>query len=252
LKNIEYLKFGSHQLDSLTALHVSGDFDAVIQLLQGQVTSDCKMLSIGHGQPSALCDEKGYVWCNFDILIHDDKVLIIIDIEFQDVFIKEISKFAPFFKVSIEPYQTKVIGWIRHPEEQIKENEHVIIESDGVNMALALIVNDQPDSNKVYQEAPEWAIGRKLLGDHLIGPKDQGIFRPHELNQNIHRVSFSKGCFRGQEIIARMEYLGKQKKQTQLIIHSSLDDVSACKVIGTTLESNGQFFSSCLGAKDLF
>jgi hypothetical protein len=49
-----------------------------------------------------------------------------------------------------------------------------------------------------------------------------------------------------------MEYLGKQKKQTQLIIHSSLDDVSAFTVIDTTLESNGQFFSSCLGAKDLF
>lgn len=252
MKNIEYLKFGSHQLDSLTALHVSGDFDAVIQLLQGQVTSDCKMLSIGRGQPSALCDEKGYVWCNFDILIHDDKVLIIIDIEFQDIFIKEISKFAPFFKVSIEPFQTKVIGWIRHPEEQTIESEHLIIDSDGVNMTLALILNDQPHTNKVCQESPEWAIGRKLLGDHLIGPKDQGIFRPHELNQNIHRVSFSKGCFRGQEIIARMEYLGKQKKQTQLIIHSSLDDVSAFTVIDTTLESNGQFFSSCLGAKDLF
>jgi folate-binding protein YgfZ len=252
LKNIEYLKFGSHQLDNRTALHVRGDFDAVIQLLQGQVTSDCKMVSMGRGQPSALCDEKGYVLCNFDILIHEDKVLIIINVEFQDIFIKELSKFAPFFKVSIEPYQTKVIGWIRHSKEKTAENEHIIMQSEGVHMTLAITIDDQQDNSKVQQEDPDWAIGRKLFGDYLIGPKDQGVFRPHELNQNINRVSFSKGCFRGQEIIARMEYLGKKKTQTQLIIHSDLEDVSAFKVIGKTPESNGQFFSSCLGAKELF
>jgi hypothetical protein len=61
LKNIDYLTFGAHQLGQLKALHLEGDFDSVINLLQGQVTSDCAKLKHGEGQPSALCDEKGYV-----------------------------------------------------------------------------------------------------------------------------------------------------------------------------------------------
>ena len=67
MKNIDHLKFGAHQLDGISALYLDGDFDSVINLLQGQVTSDCSKLEDGHGQPSALCDEKGYVLCNFDI-----------------------------------------------------------------------------------------------------------------------------------------------------------------------------------------
>ncbi|MDC0091006.1 hypothetical protein OAI66_05985 [Gammaproteobacteria bacterium] len=70
--------------------------------------------------------------------------------------------------------------------------------------------------------------------------------------QHISRVSFSKGCFRGQEIIARMEYLGKQKKQTALVVHSSIEEVQKFEIIGQTLNGNGKYFSSCMGPKDFF
>ncbi len=70
--------------------------------------------------------------------------------------------------------------------------------------------------------------------------------------QHISRVSFSKGCFRGQEIIARMEYLGKQKKQTVLIVHISKEEVQKFEIIGQTLNINGKYFSSCMGTKHLF
>ena len=69
-----------------------------------------------------------------------------------------------------------------------------------------------------------WSLNRKLLDDHIIQRKDSGKFRPHELMQHISRVSFSKGCFRGQEIIARMEYRGKQKNKTALVIHDSPEE----------------------------
>ena len=70
--------------------------------------------------------------------------------------------------------------------------------------------------------------------------------------QHISRVSFSKGCFRGQEIIARMEYLGKQKKQTALLVHASIDEVHKFEIIGQTITSKGKYFSSCMGPKDIF
>ena len=65
-------------------------------------------------------------------------------------------------------------------------------------------------------------------------------------------MSFSKGCFKGQEIIARMEYLGKAKKETRLIIHAGEKEISKFTVIGETHEYQGKYFSSCLGKKELF
>ena len=109
MKNIDHLKFGAHQLDGISALYLDGDFDSVINLLQGQVTSDCSKLADGHGQPSALCDEKGYVLCNFDIFLHNKLVLIAIDEELENIFLNEMKKFSPFYKVAIKSYNLSLI-----------------------------------------------------------------------------------------------------------------------------------------------
>jgi len=249
LKNIDYLTFGAHKLDHLAALSLDGDFDSVIKLLQGQVTSDCLKLSNGLGQPSALCDEKGYILCNFDLLLNLKSVVVIINREQQDIFINEISKFAPFFKVSLSPLNAQLTGWIRRPEEKILLNEHIIFSKDHASASLMLDL-EIPKEGETQED--EWSINRKLLGDHYIEKKDHGKYRPHELMQDLSRVSFTKGCFRGQEIIARMEYLGKQKKQTELIVHNSLQEVVQFEVIGLTIQRNKKYFSSCLGQKNLF
>jgi folate-binding protein YgfZ len=56
----------------------------------------------------------------------------------------------------------------------------------------------------------------------VILPETSERFTPHDLNyQNLDFISFDKGCYVGQEIIARMHYLGKLKKQLQHITTSS-------------------------------
>ena len=79
-----------------------------------------------------------------------------------------------------------------------------------------------------------------------------GKYRPHEIGQHINRVSFNKGCFKGQEIIARMEYLGKLKKETRLIVHSNQKEVSKFTIIGKSYQDQGTIFSSCFGKIDSF
>ena len=40
-----------------------------------------------------------------------------------------------------------------------------------------------------------------------------GKFRPQELGYDLEKfISYEKGCYRGQEIIARVTYLGKKNK----------------------------------------
>lgn len=53
-------------------------------------------------------------------------------------------------------------------------------------------------------------------------------FTPHELNyHNLGFISFDKGCYKGQEIIARMHYLGKLKKKLQHVQCKTIEEMKA-------------------------
>ena len=55
-------------------------------------------------------------------------------------------------------------------------------------------------------------------GVPLLYPETIDKFTPHDLNlQELNAVSFNKGCYTGQEIVARMEYRGTLKKRMRLI-----------------------------------
>ena len=138
----------------------------------------------------------------------------------------------------------QIIGVTRNPDENILLDEHIIFHSD--DALLSLIIGNNRKLN-CDLEMIDWAFNRKCLGDHQINFNEKGKYRPHELGQHKTRVSFKKGCFKGQEIIARMEYLGKLKKETRLIVYSNKEEVSEFTIIGKIYQDKDKFFSSCLG-----
>ena len=247
--NSKLLKFGAVNLDNAVVVHLDGDFDSVLNLLQGQVTSDCSNVSEQFGQISSLCDEKGFVLCNFEIIFDKNKWLIIIEESSKDIFLDEINKFLPFYKVSSELFDCQVTGVTRNKNEKLLSNEHIILQSEEVLLSLVISNDAQLDPDL---KMSDWAFNRKFLGDHQINFEEKGKYRPHELGQHITRVSFKKGCFKGQEIIARMEYLGKLKKETRLIVYTNKDEISQYKIIGKVYQDKDQFFSSCLGTIESF
>ncbi len=75
-------------------------------------------------------------------------------------------------------------------------------------------------SHVAVEETPLYETGGILTdkkseieqGLVTIYPETSGLFTPHELNYpKFNIVHFKKGCYTGQEVIARMEYLGKLK-----------------------------------------
>ena len=99
--NSEFIKYGAVDLEDITAIHLNGEFDSVLNLLQGQVTSDCTLISEQMGQISSLCNEKGFILCNFEIIVDQNKWLIVIEKDAKDIFLDEIAKFLPFYKEDI-------------------------------------------------------------------------------------------------------------------------------------------------------
>jgi folate-binding protein YgfZ len=70
-------------------------------------------------------------------------------------------------------------------------------------------------TNKTVVDEEHWNEIKVKAGIADIHADTSGIFTPHAMNyHNIgNAVSFSKGCYTGQEVVARMQYLGQLKRQ---------------------------------------
>ena len=141
--NSEFIKYGAVDLEDITAIHLNGDFDSVLKLLQGQVTSDCTLISEQMGQISSLCNEKGFILCNFEIIVDQNKWLIVIEKDAKDIFLDEIAKFLPFYKVSAELLSCRVIGFSRKNNQSILQHEHLILSSEEVSLSLLIDQNNE-------------------------------------------------------------------------------------------------------------
>ncbi|HBT58772.1 MAG TPA: folate-binding protein YgfZ, partial [Pseudomonas sp.] len=60
----------------------------------------------------------------------------------------------------------------------------------------------------------QWQLQRIRSGVGQVSDETREHFIPQMLNlQQLGGVSFRKGCYTGQEIVARMQYLGKLKRR---------------------------------------
>ena len=59
-----------------------------------------------------------------------------------------------------------------------------------------------------------WLAHRIRAGYAELSPRNAGEYLPQALNlQALDQIAFDKGCYLGQEVVARMQYLGKVKKR---------------------------------------
>lgn len=145
--------------------------------LQGQLTCDVNVLSQNHPIWGAHCDLKGRVHALYQLKQEGDAILLITPNNVAEQAQSHLQHYARFSKVT-----------------------------------LTLEPDDKPDPS------PEERIF-ELKAHHVrLHPGTLGKFLPQELGL-IERgvVSFEKGCYLGQEIVARLHYLGKLKKQLTYI-----------------------------------
>ena len=157
--------------------------DAIIQIsgldsaefLQGQITNDVNLASSDQMLRSAICNVKGRVLAVFKILKVGTDFHIFLNKSIAEKFKSHLEKYSVFYKTKIELIN------------QSSKNIQIISESD---FRLRCIEEGFVDINESISES----------------------FTPHELNyQNLGLINFEKGCFTGQEVIARMHYRGKLK-----------------------------------------
>ena len=182
-----------------------GELEKVFDLLQGQITANLKKLENTSFILSCLCDEKGYILCDFLVsMSKKNGFQIIIKKSLSNIFESEIMKFLPFYNISIVKKKVE-IDFVFSNSPLLKNR---IVSKNG----LYLAVNQKEKDHFEYLDEEQAKINLSLMSFFNFTNSTLKK-RPHDVGFNQTHVSFDKGCFRGQEIIARTNYLSKSSKQ---------------------------------------
>jgi len=92
---------------------------------------------------------------------------------------------------------------------QNNDNFEYIFSNNGLFCDIDLKANN----DEKFLTVEQFELNILLMGQFSFDYRDINKYRPHDVGMNKSHVSFSKGCFRGQEVIARTEHLSKKKKE---------------------------------------
>ncbi|MGN7742998.1 CAF17-like 4Fe-4S cluster assembly/insertion protein YgfZ [Pseudomonas sp. 22526] len=206
------------------------------KFLQGQLTCNLNYLSDSQSSLGARCTQKGRMQSSFRILLEGDGCLLAMATELLEPQLADLKKYAVFSKAKLSDESAL---WVRFglgnaesvltglglqlpPEDgAVARNDGLIAIRVSAERAELWVPADQAGAlrEKLAAQLSEgdlnqWLLGQIRAGIGQVMPATRELFIPQMLNlQAIGGVSFKKGCYTGQEIVARMQYLGKLKRR---------------------------------------
>ncbi|MBR51436.1 MAG: hypothetical protein CMD58_02855 [Gammaproteobacteria bacterium] len=228
-----FIEQGSLELSQWRAIKVLGNHDNARDFLQGQITSDVNLVSNNSSQLSCICDHKGQVIADFILYKLQEEFYILINKDFVNIFCDELKVFSKFSSVEFQLSNKKIIGQI------LKKGEAKNFYSKNDTFQVNVFLKNSDYHHKNTLNLDHWYVANKLLGILFLDKSDSRKFRPLEINYDSSRVSFEKGCFRGQEIVARMKYLGVNRRQfLTFIADDKFKEENHIKIVGKIIKIN--------------
>ena len=206
------------------------------KFLQGQLTCNLNYLSDTQASLGARCTQKGRMQSSFRILLEGDGVLMAMASELLEPQLTDLKKYAVFSKSKLTDESA---AWVRfgidHGDAalgslglELPAETDRVVRNDGL-----IAIRVSPDRAELWVSADQagaikgklsallaegdlnqWLLGQIRAGIGQVMPSTRELFIPQMLNlQAVGGVSFKKGCYTGQEIVARMQYLGKLKRR---------------------------------------
>jgi len=203
--------------------------------LQGQLTCNLNYVNNNRSSLGARCTPKGRMQSTFRILPESDGYLLAMHRPLVERQLNDLKKFAMFSKsVLIDESEQWVRFGLINAETALEElGINLAKETNSVaqhNELIAVRVNEKlcelwlknQDAGCYLKRLSglleelsinEWQLGLIRCGIGHVTESNFEEFIPQMLNlPALDAVSFKKGCYTGQEIVARMQYLGKLKR----------------------------------------
>ena len=212
-------------IPALNCLQVSGEKAG--QLLHGQFTNNIRDLVPGTGNYNLLLTVKGKVLADLHILRRENDFLLLVPQIFFSLIREHLQKLAPLSRVTLLDVSpdwqlVHILGKLDQPDlpntlifrsDRLGEEGYDVIAPAEINLSDTFT---KAGGKKLTPEAVETL--RIKNGTPKIGIDVTNANLPQEAGL-ADALNFTKGCYLGQEIVARLEYRGHpSKKLVSLLI----------------------------------
>lgn len=189
--------------------------------LQGQTTANFEAALSGDVLAGAFCDVKGRVLADFlAAIVSDALILLRLDKAVSEQLQNHLKPYLMFSKSTLTPTEDAVFGVIDMGSlaptalNQFSHQGDVItVQLDPTHFELWFLgISSELPGETITPD--HWRRASILRGDARVELDTVGKYLPQDLNYDLNgRVNFKKGCYTGQEIIARLHYRGTPKRR---------------------------------------
>ena len=218
--------------------------------LQSQLTQDIDAVRSHRAALAGFCSAQGRLWASMLLTAptDDSGFVAVVRADIVESLLKRLRMFVLRSKVVIEPVNDQqVLGltmaqsevaklsaelthelpmdswdslacstgiWVRMPSAQEGEARFLLIAASEQCQQIIDVLCENPSQ---IRPAEDWQVLDIQAGLPWIEAKTQDLFIPQTVNLDlIQGVSFTKGCYPGQEIVARAHYRGTVKRRMHL------------------------------------
>ena len=222
---------GVARLDSLGVIRAQGPEAA--KFLQGQLTQDFALLGLSEARLAAFCSAKGRMLASFiGFKRGHDEILLLCSRDLLEATLKRLSMFVLRAQVKLSDASDAFAIWgvagasvaglpdtpWSHRAREDGTSWTRLYPSEGVARALCV----RPMAEGVEAEAPVgpaldpavWSWLEVMSGVATLSQPVAEAFVPQMLNyESVGGVNFKKGCYPGQEVVARSQFRGTLKRR---------------------------------------
>ncbi|WP_286292531.1 YgfZ/GcvT domain-containing protein [Methylomarinovum tepidoasis] len=235
--------------------------------LQGQITCDVHRINEGQSGLGAVCNPQGRVLANFRILKHDAAFLLVLAADLAEDIAQHLRRYVLRADVTLAVTEWACLGirgeLLRLPQTPPRVGDEIIwigrIAWIRVPDTLPrwLLLGQRADLEaglrpSEAREAPPacWRLHDIRSGLPWVTAATSGRFLPQMLNLDLlGGISFDKGCYTGQEIIARTHYRGQVKRRLYRFFAAGAEPPPPGTALVAGEEGVGQVINSAPAAK---
>ncbi len=257
----QYCRLSNHSVIAITGKDNKN-------FLQGQLTCDLEKLNQNHGLYGGYANIQGRLISTFYLCEQETQLLLITPTSNVEPLLTALKKYSVFSKIVFSQTDLQVLSVFGENSKNEFEKRLDITVSDEllsnsihqdlnilrtISQQESFLIIGTPEKIRTVEEkmsgvtqADHSAWQAFLISQDICELNEHSIekFLPSEINfSKFKGVSFDKGCFMGQEVIARMHYLGKSKKslcQVQITSPQIQDIISTSRILDADGKAAGE------------
>lgn len=207
-----------YTLEQFAFISVSGPDAATY--LQGQISCDIHKLKPRKAMMGCCCNLKGRMQSLFYLFPHQNNYILATSADLIEETIARLKQYSIFSKVTIEKSELSFASYGEISTQSAFFNNDTDLSSisfplESEYLHIIFGINDELKAlSKVSPQLSD-AFNFKLIlaGIPQLNQLSYEKFLPHELNlETLGALDFDKGCYTGQEVVARLHYRGSLKQ----------------------------------------